>query len=54
MDGRDKYLKEHMGYDKILDRYVDCRYTEYVVKYGGDVFVYRVYGTNGDYKCTAR
>lgn len=54
MQGRDKYFKEHAGYDKIIEKYTDKPFTEYTVKYGGDVLVYRVYGANGNYKCIVR
>lgn len=54
MQGRDAHFKEHAGYDKIIGKHADNQFTEYVVKYGGDVLVYRVYGKNGDYILTQR
>lgn len=45
-DDRYNYLEENAGFDYVLEENEGRNFTEFVVKYGGDVFTYRVYGNN--------
>ena len=51
---RKAHLKGNAQVDKVLEEYYEREFSEFVVRSGGDVCVYRVYGTPENFKVYER
>lgn len=44
-----KYFVDHAKFDCVVERLILPGFVEYVVRYGGDVLIYRVYEDGDDF-----
>ena len=49
-----KYFVDHAEFDYIVEQFEAPNFIEYVVRYGGDVLIYRVYEDGDDFMLTER